>query len=899
MLERDREDRRIRALQSSAVVDVGPEAFFDELPRLIARSCDVQSAAIVLVDEQRVRVRSSFGGEARALRHNGAFYDWAMRAGGELKIVPDTLADPIFAQIAGAGRDPQIRFFAGVPLVSSGGLRLGTICVLDRVPRTLDARALGLLEDFAATIVRALHLRRATSRADVAESMHAAASELFAGAFVTIGPNGCVTNWNGKAERMFGWTREEVLGRPAPFLAPTELQDGDDLLGWSSVRETVREVREQCLRKDGSRFAARVAATPLRERDGAITGAAFAIEDIAEQVRAEEVERMRYETLELIANDAPFETILERLVERAEHSVPGAMCTLLFIDDNRISLAAAGRAIPAGFLQLIDGALLGPDVGTCGRAVASGETVVTEDIASDPLWASLRAEALGFGLRACWSTPVRTGNGPTVGTLALYLSEPRSPGPGQLQLLRETAHLVAIAIENRDARMRLEVAALRDPLTGLPNRKLFEDRLRQALASAKRNHTKLALGFLDLNRFKEVNDNLGHAVGDLLLREVAERLLRSVRPQDTIARMGGDEFLVLLTEVEDGAAAKRIAERMLQTVGQRFSPGGHDIPVTASLGLGLFPDDAVEAGHLMRLADRAMYDAKACGEPLAFAGSVERAGRPGRSALEFELSRALERGEFELLYQPRVSLATRAVHGAEALLRWHHPQYGLLAPASFIDAAEELGLTLALGEWVLTEACRFARRWRDAGGAGSISVNVSPRQFEDRGFVESVLRSLRESELPPRLLWLEITEGHVMRSPESAAVTLAQLQQLGIRTAIDDFGTGYTSLNHLKRLPVAALKIERALLDGLSDDSGPRGGGGIVRAIVSIARALGLESSAEGVETEEQAAILERFGCDTAQGYLFSVPVGAEQLLSGRAAVANAPAQPLRGAAAS
>ncbi len=878
MLERDCEDRRIQALQSLAVVDAGPEAFFDELAHLVARVCDVPSAAIALFDERCFRVRSSWGLEARGLRRSSAFYDWTTRDAG-VTVVPDTLADSRFAESVRTSQEPQIRFFAGAPLLGPAGAILGAVCILDRAPRTLDDKAVRLLEDFARTAVRALELRREASRAEFAESVSAAASELFAGALVTISSGGCVTSWNAKAERTFGWTREEVIGRPAPFLAHAELRDGERLRASIADGETVRELRAHFVRKDGTQFAAHVSATALRDRTGAICGAAFAVEDIGEQVRAEEVERMRYDILELVANDAPFETILHRLVERAEYSVPGAMCTLLLMEENRISVAASGCAISKDFLRLIDGAVVGPDVGTCGRAVATGETVVTADIATDPLWLSLRDEALGFGLRACWSTPVRTGNGPVVGTLALYLGEPSTPSAEQLHLLHETGHLVAIAIENRDARVRLEEAALRDPLTGLPNRKLFEDRLRQALANAKRKNAKLALGFLDLNRFKEVNDNLGHGVGDLLLREVAARLLRSVRPQDTIARMGGDEFLVLLTDVDDREAARAIGERILQTVGQSFAPGGHEIPVSASLGLGLFPDDAVEAGQLMRVADRAMYDAKGRCEPLAFPDTVERAGRPGRPTFETELRLALERGEFELLYQPRVSLTTRTVLGAEALLRWHHPLHGLLAPDTFIDVAEDLGLTIALGEWVLRDASRFASRWRKAGGAGSVSVNVSPRQFEDRGFVETVVNALRESDLAPSFLWLEITEAHVMRSPESAATTLGRLSRLGVRSAIDDFGTGYTSLNHLKRLPVAALKIDRALLDGLGVESEPQADGSLVRAIIGMAAALGLDTVAEGVEFETQARLLQRFGCDLAQGYLFSVPIGAEQLL--------------------
>ncbi|HEY7746990.1 MAG TPA: EAL domain-containing protein [Desulfuromonadales bacterium] len=429
--------------------------------------------------------------------------------------------------------------------------------------------------------------------------------------------------------------------------------------------------------------------------------------------------------------------------------------------------------------------------------------------------------------------------------------------------------------ERKQAEDRLRHQATHDGLTGLANRTLLQDRLEQSIHYANRSRRLVAVLLLDLDRFKIINDSLGHGIGDELLCSVARRLEQTVREADTVARMGGDEFVILLAEVAEGDDVGLVAKKILENLTRPYSVSGREISVSASIGVSLYPRDGADGETLLRNADVAMYRAKEDGDTFRFYAPKMDQRVHETLEMEADLRRALERAELLLHYQPKVDLATGRITGAEALLRWQHPQRGLVAPGMFIPLAEETGLILPIGEWVLATACAQVRTWQRLGlDAVPVAVNLSARQFRKSDLAETVHRILRESGIAPRMLELELTESMIMRDPQAAAAAMQQLKALGVRLALDDFGTGYSSLNYLRRFSVDCLKIDRSFIsDAASDPSAAS----VATSIVAIAHSLGLRSVAEGVETKEQLDFLRDCGCDSLQGYYFSRPVPAAE----------------------
>ncbi len=437
----------------------------------------------------------------------------------------------------------------------------------------------------------------------------------------------------------------------------------------------------------------------------------------------------------------------------------------------------------------------------------------------------------------------------------------------------------------KESEARLDHLAHYDPLTDLPNRLLLRSRLKHAIEQAQRQQSRLAVLFLDLDRFKNVNDSLGHQTGDELLRAVAERLAQRLRAEDTLARLGGDEFVVLLEHLREPSDAAMVARSLLDALAEPFAlPQGHEVYIGASIGISLYPDDGLCDSELIMHSDVAMYQAKEQGRnTFGFYTKSLTDNANQRLEMETSLRRALERGEFELHYQPQLGLPGGQVIGAEALIRWRHPLRGLIPPNQFIPLAEETGLIVPLGEWVLRQACMQWTRWRQAGlPAITLAVNISPRQFRQQDLAEVVRRILAETGTPAAALELELTEGALMHQGEAAEATLRKLKQLGFALAIDDFGTGYSSLAYLKRFPLDRLKIDQSFVRDISADNGD---GELVSTIIAMARKLRLSVLAEGVETPAQHAYLLEQGCDACQGYLYSRPVPAEDfeaLLRGR-----------------
>jgi diguanylate cyclase (GGDEF)-like protein len=499
-----------------------------------------------------------------------------------------------------------------------------------------------------------------------------------------------------------------------------------------------------------------------------------------------------------------------------------------------------------------------------------------------PGWPSLRMaqEVSAHGAAAGSVVIVRSLMGPLQGTVVIGLFSALLVGLAYALLRHVPQRMLDSAMQ------RVTHLATHDVLTGQPNRALFMDRLGLALAAVRRDpKSAVALLCLDLDRFKDVNDTLGHAMGDELLRQVAQRLRAELRDTDTLARLGGDEFAIIQPRLGHPHAAEVLAERLIAAIEPPFDLGGHQVRVGVSVGVALAAGRAYDAPEaLLSDADTALYAAKREGRGnfRFFAEEMNVALRE-RRALEADLRGALDRGEFELYYQPQVSLETGALTGVEALLRWHHPARGFVTPDSFIPLAEEIGLLPAIGAWVLREACANAMRWEGV----RIAVNVSAHQIHAGGFETLVARALAQTGLPAARLEIEITEGVLLTQTESTISTLEQIRALGVSIAMDDFGTGYSSLGYLQRFRFDKLKIDRSFIASIDHDPSASA---IVDAVLGITRALGVKANAEGVETAEQARMLCERGCEEAQGWLFGRPVPGAQIDALLAERAPAPA---------
>ena len=425
------------------------------------------------------------------------------------------------------------------------------------------------------------------------------------------------------------------------------------------------------------------------------------------------------------------------------------------------------------------------------------------------------------------------------------------------------------------AEERLVYQATHDGLTSLPNRAMLQDRMHQAISRARRSGVRVAALFIDLDRFKEVNDTLGHRIGDELLREIAERLKRTLRESDFLVRLSGDEFMVVLEQLADLEPARMVATKILDEIRKPTSIEGHEIHVSASIGISLVPDDANDVESLLKNSDMAMYRAKELGKNAFQFFSTELAEQgAAMRLLENSLRSAQIRNEFELYYQPKIEMSTGRIVGAEALLRWHHPTRGLVMPGEFVQLAEEAGLMHEIGNWVLDSTFAQLRRWREKGfGKIRLAVNLAAGQFRATHLVERIKERLEREKCAPDCIEIEITETSMLRDPDGVGKVLRALRELGLRVAIDDFGTGYSSLSHLKRFPIDTLKIDKTFVSDILHD---REDAAIVSAVIAMARALDLEVIAEGVETEAQRALLAAQGCDAYQGFLFSpaLPIG-------------------------
>nr|WP_246591529.1 EAL domain-containing protein [Aminobacter anthyllidis] len=639
------------------------------------------------------------------------------------------------------------------------------------------------------------------------------------------------------------------------------------------------DMEEMVLDSTGAKRWLSTSKVPLRNDHNEIIGLVGISRDVTARRQADLVREEQALVLEMIAMNAPLGEVLDRLVRLMEAQLDGVFGSILLLDEDGVHLRhGAAPSLPADYSKAIDGVAIGPDVGSCGTAVYRRQAVVVADIASDPLWKNYSELAALHGLRSCWSTPILSHHGDVLGTFAMYSREVREPKSAETHLTELTTRIAAIAIERKRAEDQIIFLAHHDTLTGLPNRSLLKDRLTQAMLQTQRHNPWVSVVFVDLDNFKTVNDSLGHTAGDALLKIVANRMVDCVKATDTVMRLGGDEFVILLVDQpESPDAISATLNRIRAAIAEPVPFEGQVFHVTCSMGVATFPNDGSDAETLLMNADAAMYKAKEAGrDGFQFYTAEMNTKVHERLALQEAMRHGIAHCEFYLLYQPQVDLQTGRIFAVEALVRWKHPTQGVISPVHFIPLAEETGLIVPLGDWVLNEACRQNKAWQDAGlSPVNVSVNVSGRQFHEKNWICRVTRALRESGMEARYLELELTESLLMRNVDQAIATMKELQALGVHFAIDDFGTGYSSLSALKNLPVARLKIDQSFIRNLARDENDRG---IAAAVISLGQRLNMRVIAEGVETDEQFAFLHDNHCDEIQGYHFSRPIKSKAI---------------------
>lgn len=618
---------------------------------------------------------------------------------------------------------------------------------------------------------------------------------------------------------------------------------------------------------------------PLRNVQNEIFGLVGIARDITARKQADVLRSGQANILEMIATSAPLENVLDSLMRLVESQLKGIFGSVLLLDKDGMHLRhGAAPSLAKAYMSAIDGAAIGPKTGSCGTAAYRREPVIVADILQDPLWEDYRELAAPYGYRSCWSTPILSHQGVVLGVFAMYSMSVREPTDVETRLIEFTTHIAGIAIERKRAEDQIHFMANHDALTGLPNRALLEDRLSQAVLYAQRYNRWVTVVVIDLDNFKLVNDTFGHNDGDELLKTVASRLVGCVKATDTVVRLGGDEFVIVLFDQPTNVdVISEILQTITDAIAKPVPVAEHRLRITASIGIASYPKDGADPDTLLANADAAMYRAKEFGrDNFQFYAPEFNSRAHEKFLLQEELRNALTRSEFALHYQPQVDVRSGQIFAVEALIRWNHPTRGLVSPLTFIPSAEETGLIVPIGDWILHEACRQNKAWQRAGlPPVTVCVNVSARQFREKNLIDRVVDALKESGLEARYLEMEVTESLIMQDFELAVATMNGLQELGVQISIDDFGTGYSSLSALKTFPVQRLKIDKSFVDDLATDENDQA---VTSAVISLGQKLNLRVLAEGVETEDQVAFLRQNNCNEMQGNYFSKPLSAEDI---------------------
>jgi diguanylate cyclase (GGDEF)-like protein/PAS domain S-box-containing protein len=823
---------------------------------------------------EQVGERSSWG---------GVLSRTAMRAAEESSDLPG-----VQPWDHGVHRYTNLRQLQGFPLIAIVGLGQEEQLAQFRSHR----RAYLLWASFGsvALVLLAAALSRSSwqlavsrQRARRAQQTYYAASEASLDAFFVLrselDTNGKIVGFvvqdtNRRGFDLSGLSRDRVIGRSLDVAFPRSRNDGM-LDEFASVARTgVIEEREWVHERPGA-SSVWLHRQVVRVEDGVVV----MMRDISSRKHAEVRRADQNRVLEMIATSTPLAEVLSSMIRLLESQITGAVCAALLCDDDgrHLKLGAA-PSLPERYGKQVRGSLIGPDAGPSGRAVHWRQPVYVPDITQDT-HLGVQVESCGVqGYGACWAQPILSHDGSALGVLTLFVRHPHEPTSDEAQAMAMATRISGIAIERSQAEERIRHMANHDALTGLPNRTLLSDRLNQVLLHAQRYQRGVTVVFIDLDNFKLINDSLGHRAGDSLLKIVADRMVRCVRRSDTVVRLGGDEFVVVLfDQAQEGGGITETIEKIRDTIREPVELNDQNFQVTCSMGLASYPNDGLDADTLLMNADAAMYRAKEMGRNnYQLYTSEINIKVHEKLRLQEQLRHALANEEFRLVYQPQVDLRTEKIFGVEALLRWDHPTEGLVSPTTFIPLAEETGLIVPIGDWVLHTACHQNKAWQDAGMAPmTISVNVSARQFLQKDWVARVAHALAVSGLDAQYLELELTESLIMQDLDGAIAIMTQLQAMGVRLSIDDFGTGYSSLSALKHFPIVRLKIDQSFVRELPDGEDNRA---IARAVISLGRQLNLKVIAEGVETEKQLSFLRDNDCHEIQGYHYSKPVTPREL---------------------
>jgi len=586
-----------------------------------------------------------------------------------------------------------------------------------------------------------------------------------------------------------------------------------------------------------------------------------------------------------IALETDLNTCLEEIASHIEKilSAANAHASILVLDGDQL-LHGAAPSLPKTFCEKINGLQIGCSAGSCGTAAFTGQQVIVSDIEHDSLWEDFAHLALQHNLKSCWSTPVTSPNGNVLGTLAIYHSKVHTPEPYHLELIQYFAHLTGIAIQKWQSQKQIEQLAFYDALTNLPNRRLLMDRTQRVIQRIKRDHQYGALIYIDLNGFKRINDSLGHYVGDELLIAVSHRLQDSIREIDTIARIGGDEFVVLIEGLKDSednikSEAINLSNRILNGLEHHFELSGGRYKISASIGVALIDQSDNDAIEILKHADAAMYEAKK--DPhldICFHNATLQRSIDLRLRIESEINTALDHRDFNAFYQPQLDLNGHLI-SAEALIRWLHPDKGLVFPSDFISIAERMGVIHRMQKIVLTQACKtlqILEKKKSLSDSFRISINICPSQLKSNSLPDTLMETLNLHKISPNRLMLEITEGMLIEDLERTIHILNRLRKLGFKISIDDFGTGYSSLAYLNKLPVNEIKIDKSFIETLTHEPSTQG---VIDTVVSLSKHLNFDVIAEGIEEVSQLNIIKAKNVKGVQGYLFAKPMNQEDFI--------------------
>ena len=706
--------------------------------------------------------------------------------------------------------------------------------------------------------------------------------------------NGIITSWNHGAERIFGYTADEMVGTSVMRLIPEDRKaEEEQILARLRRGESLEHFETLRQAKDKRLIEVSVTTSPIKDAAGRIIGASKILRDI-KNLKDREREIIRQTRLyaalsqcnQAIVHCTSEEELLPLICRDAVEFGGMKMAWIGMYDDASKSIrrvASFGDGV-----ELLDGIAVSPEAGSAtahgpiANAYRYGQPIWCEDFQHDPATAVWHERAAQFGFKASASLPLSCG-GKTVGVFNLYADVENAFDTAAEKLLLEMSMDVSFALnrfyneaERKKEQSQLFYLANYDALTGMPNRIQLADHFKYALSLVKRSNEHLAVIFVDIDRFKNINDTLGHSVGDAFLIAVAKRIQQVLREEDTASRLGGDEFILTLPGC-DARGAEQVAQKLLKIISEPYLIAQYNLLVTASIGIALYPDDGADLETLSRRADTAMYRVKQEGRDGYRLFTAEMQAHVTRNVqLVNGMRQALAQDQFRLHYQPQISMHDGHIIGFEALLRWRHPELGDIPPMEFIPVAEESGLILPIGEWVLRSAVHQLKRWLDNGHPDLVmAVNLSAVQFRHPRLPDMVSDVLKEARLPPEYLELELTEGATMQDPNEAIAVMDNLHDRGVRMSLDDFGTGYSSLSYLKKFKLYKLKIDQSFVRDIGTDPEDMA---IVAAIISMSKNLGLQTIAEGVETTDQLEFLRKNGCDEGQGFHFSKPIPAKQL---------------------